>query len=200
MSWRSVLVGLHRDLGFFGLGLTLVYALSGLATNHRAHWDYNYATRSEVREVGSPAALLGVDDPSSPAELARARQADLVAALGPATGHEGVPVNAFWRGADRLSVFWDQGERDVVDYAPSTGRAECTRKTPRPVLRTLNMLHMNEKRQVWTWVGDTYALLLLFLGVSGVLVVRGRKGLAGRGGMLVVAGILLPALLVVLFG
>ena len=62
------------------------------------------------------------------------------------------------------------------------------------------MLHLNEKRQVWTWIGDSYALILLFMGVSGVLIVKGRKGLRGRGGMYLVAGILLPTLAMILFG
>jgi len=198
MSWRTRLASLHRDLGFFGLGLTLVYALSGLATNHRAHWDYNYATHVETLQAGTPDMLLGT--PGDAAALARARQDDLVAALGRATGRSGDPTRVFWRGPARLSLFYAAGEQDVVDYAPSTGQAVWTQKTPRPVLRTLNMLHMNEKRNVWTWVGDSYALILLFLGVSGVLIVRGRKGLVGRGGMLLVAGILIPAILVIAFG
>jgi len=200
MSWRRPLVSLHRDLGFFALGLTVVYAVSGLATNHRAHWDYNYATDRKQIVVGAPAALLGVDDGTAAHELARARQDELVSAIGRALGRGDVPLKVFWRGPDRLSLFYAESERDVVDYLPASGTAEWTRKTPRPILRTFNMLHLNEKRQVWTWIGDSYALILLFMGVSGVLIVKGRKGLKGRGGMYLVAGILLPTLAMILFG
>lgn len=198
MSWRTLLVALHRDLGFFGLGLTIVYAVSGLATNHRAHWDYNYATNVQEIAVGDPATLLGASGP--PADLARTRQDEVVAALGQQFGRVDPPTRAFWRGPERLSLFYAAGERDVIDYAPTAGVATWTQKTPRPILRTFNMLHMNERRQIWTWIGDAYALVLLFLGVSGVLIVRGRKGLVGRGGMLVVAGIVVPALLMLAFG
>lgn len=200
MSWRKPLVTLHRDLGFFALGLTVVYAVSGLATNHRAHWDYNYSTDARRLDVGGPAALLGVDDAAPPGELARARQDELVASIGRALGRSDAPQKVFWRGPDRLSLFYAESERDVVDYLPLAGVAEWTKKSPRPILRTFNMLHLNEKRQVWTWIGDSYALILLFMGVSGVLIVKGRKGLKGRGGMYLVAGILLPTLAMILFG
>ena len=33
---RPWLRAVHRDAGYFGVGLTLVYALSGLAVNHIA--------------------------------------------------------------------------------------------------------------------------------------------------------------------
>jgi len=201
MSWRRPLVTLHRDLGFFALGLTVVYAVSGLATNHRAHWDYNYSTDLRRIEVGGPAQLLGDTADGAPAgELARARQDELVQAIGRALGRSEGPQKAFWRGPDRLSLFYAESERDVVDYLPASGVAEWTRKSPRPILRTFNMLHLNEKRQVWTWIGDGYALILLFMGVSGALIVKGRKGLVGRGGMYVVAGILIPALAMILLG
>ncbi|MBI5494440.1 MAG: PepSY-associated TM helix domain-containing protein [Deltaproteobacteria bacterium] len=193
MGWRQTLVWLHRDLGFFGLGLTVVYAVSGVAVNHREHWDYNHAVTRTVHEVGRPAVLLG-GGAGTDGELARARQAELVTSLSRALGRAEAPRKAFWRAPDRLGLFYADGETDVVDYTPSRGTAEWTRKTPRPVLREFNMLHLNERRQAWTYVADGYALVLLFLGVSGVLIVKGPKGLRGRGGMLAVAGVLVPLL------
>ncbi len=51
MAWRRVLVGLHRDIGFLILGLTLVYGVSGIAVNHRHHWNPNPTlTRLGMRE------------------------------------------------------------------------------------------------------------------------------------------------------
>jgi hypothetical protein len=43
-------------------------------------------------------------------------------------------------------------------------------------------------------VADAFAVALFFLAVSGVFLVRGRRGLRGRGGVLVALGILLPVL------
>ena len=33
---------LHRDLGYLFVGMIIVYALSGIAINHRKDWNPNY--------------------------------------------------------------------------------------------------------------------------------------------------------------
>src|SRR5688572_31795033 len=39
---RPWLRALHRDLGYLAVGLTVMYALSGLAVNHIADWDPSF--------------------------------------------------------------------------------------------------------------------------------------------------------------
>src|SRR4029077_1401611 len=45
---RTWLRAIHRDVGYSAVGLTFVYAASGIAVNHVAYWDPNFrhATRS----------------------------------------------------------------------------------------------------------------------------------------------------------
>ena len=45
---------------------------------------------------------------------------------------------------------------------------------------------------IWTVAADVYASALLLLALSGIFLVRGRKGLKGRGGLLMTSGFLLP--------
>ena len=52
----------------------------------------------------------------------------------------------------------------------------------------------------WTWIADVYAVALLFMATSGMFVLRGRTGLAGRGKWLVGAGILIPVVALVVAG
>lgn len=196
---RSWLRALHRDIGFLCVGLTVVYAVSGVAVNHHHDWDYNYRTDVTPVAVGTPAALLGVPpgDPAAalpPGQLARERQEALVAALLAALGRTDRPYTAFWSGPDRFSLLFGKADFDVVDYAPSTGVATRNLKTERPLLRPFNWLHLNEGRGAWTWVADGYAVLLFFLAISGAVLVKGRRGLWGRGGILLLLGILLPLL------
>lgn len=197
VRWRKTLILLHRDVGFTCLGLTLVYAVSGLAVNHRAHWDYNYSQSVENEELGSPQELLGL--PGESGSLAREHQDQLIVALNARLGREHLPNKAFWRGRDKLSLFFGKSDRDVVDYHPSTGRAEWVHSRPRLAIRFFNILHLNERRKVWTWIADSYALSLLFLGASGALIVKGRKGFKGRGGRFALAGIVIPLLLLAIF-
>jgi len=193
MAWRRTLLVLHRDVGFFALGLTLVYGVSGLAVNPRGDWDYNASSALTRHAVGSPAELLGLEaDGVAPGALARAEQARLVTTLARLSERSEAPTKVMWRSPGRLSLLYGEGGRDVVDYLPESGVLELERRRPRPLLRQLNFLHLNEGRSFWTYVADLYALALVFLGVSGVLVVRGRRGLGGRGGLYALAGVVVP--------
>lgn len=201
MKWRPFLFKLHRDVGFLCFGLTIVYAVSGIAVNHRQDWDYNYSSNFEKRAIGSPAELLGLENATqSPGDIAREKQDDLVARIVQVVGREEMPRKAFWRGADRLSLFFGEGSSDVVDYLPSAGEVEHTVKRKRFLIRQFNQLHLNEMRTKWTYVGDAYAALLLFLGISGVIMVKGKRGLKGRGGILLAVGVAVPVLVILLWG
>lgn len=199
-KWRRLFFALHRDVGFVCLGLTVVYAVSGIAVNHRQHWDYNYAVGEETLAVGSPSALLGLVTTAPPDEgrVVRDAQDQVVERLTAVLGRQAPPRKAFWRGPDRLSLFFGEADEDVVDYLPSRGVVEHTVRRERFLVRAFNFLHLNESRRVWTWVADGYAAMLLFLAFSGVLLVRGRRGLAGRGGLLVALGVLVPVVAVLL--
>ena len=45
---------LHRDAGYLAVGLTIVYAVSGLAVNHVSDWDPSFKSYERVRTVATP--------------------------------------------------------------------------------------------------------------------------------------------------
>src|SRR5690348_18015606 len=51
---RPWLRAIHRDAGYFGVGLTLVYALSGLAVNHIADWDPSFRQIERAHQLPAP--------------------------------------------------------------------------------------------------------------------------------------------------
>ena len=52
--WRAWLRAVHRDAGYIAVGLTVVYALSGLAVNHISDWDPNFQSYERTHELGGP--------------------------------------------------------------------------------------------------------------------------------------------------
>src|SRR5688572_2634162 len=53
--WRAWLRAFHRDVGYVAVGLTFVYALSGLAVNHITDWsdgDPSFKSYSRTVPVG----------------------------------------------------------------------------------------------------------------------------------------------------
>ncbi len=52
MSWRRWNYVLHRDIGFLCIGLTLLYAISGVAVNHIAQWNPSYRVERVETNIG----------------------------------------------------------------------------------------------------------------------------------------------------
>ena len=205
MRWRPTLLVLHRDVGFLCLGLTLAYAVSGIAVNHKHDWDYNRSTKVEQLGVGRPGALLSnlsqerksaID--ANPADMSRDEERTLIARIAE-TAKRDAPKNAFWRGPDRIHLYYGKGEADVYAYTPSTGVLVHTQKQDRWLFRDINFLHLNEASGIWTFIADGYAALLAFLSVSGAIIVKGRRGLIGRGGVLAGIGLAVPLLAVLIY-
>lgn len=179
--WRVWLRAIHRDMGYVVVGLTFVYALSGLAVNHIAQWDPNFKTYEAVHELGP---LAGEPD-----AIARS-------VLGKLAVQE-EPREVFSASPDDLEIVFDQR---TLHVNPLTGHVVDEGKKPRFLLRVANWLHLNRGKPAWRYIADTYAVVLLLLATSGMFMIKGGKGLFGRGAVLVAAGVAIPILYVSLAG
>ncbi len=177
-SWLRTL---HRDLGYLAFGLTVVYAVSGIAVNHIGSWDPNYTREERVERLGpisgSPSAVaersLSAMDVKAPTFT--------VTDLGPS----------------RVDVTFDGGS---ISANPTTGVVVMRRDRPRPVLRNMNWLHLNRGKAAWTAIADVYAAILLTLGITGLCIGPVRRHILGRGGVFLALGIATPALYVWIAG
>jgi hypothetical protein len=172
---RKVCWTLHREIGFLVVGLTIVYAVSGIAVNHAHHWDANYARVAEPLAIEPTGAGPTIEvEPLVLERLGLARE----------------QVKTTWRASPEvLQVFLETGGYEVNLV---TGQAVRRSARPRPLLFDLNFMHLNNGKGAWTVVADVYAGLLIVLALTGPLLVRGRKGLLGRGGVMMAVGIVLP--------
>jgi hypothetical protein len=180
--WRAWLRAVHRDAGHLAVGLTFVYALSGLAVNHIADWEPSFVHYEEARELGGPVA--GDDDAAARDALARLGVTD-------------APRDVYRAAPDDLQIVFD---KRTLHVNPATGHVRDEGERPRFFLRVANWLHLNRGKRAWTVVADTYAAGLLLLAVSGLFLTPGRKGLWGRGGVLLLIGAALPIAYVQLSG
>jgi hypothetical protein len=58
---------------------------------------------------------------------------------------------------------------------------------------------LNHAKKVWTYFSDLYAVALLFLAVSGLFVLKGKNGLAGRGKWLTAIGVIIPIVFLLIY-
>ncbi len=177
--WRPVLRALHRDAGYIAVGLTFIYALSGLAINHIKDWDPNFKNVDHTYQV---------DGPFSEDEAEAA--AHVLAAIGVTEE----PADAYYAADDQLEI--EFSDRRIIHVDTATGQVVEQTEEPRFFLRVANWLHYNRGKAAWTYIADGYAIFLLFLATSGIFMLKGRKGLIGRGALLIALGAAVPILYV----
>src|SRR5262249_39022729 len=83
-------------------------------------------------------------------------------------------------------------EHRTLHVTPSSGRVVEEGQAPRLFLRVANWLHLNRGKKAWKYVADTYAVILLYLALSGLFMIPGRKGLVGRGAVIAALGPAVP--------
>jgi len=181
-AWRPLIRSWHRDLGYLAVGLTFVYALSGLAVNHIADWDPNFANYRTTHRLPAPLPASDQDAARTVLDQLRIRQ----------------PVKEVYRAApDQLDILL---ENRTLHVNPQTGSVVDEGQRPRFLLRVSNWLHLNRGKKAWTLIADLYAVGLLLLAVSGMFMLPGKNGMRGRGAILVLIGIAVPVLYVTLSG
>jgi hypothetical protein len=100
-------------------------------------------------------------------------------------------------GGSGLEILFD---KRTLHVDTSTGTVHEDGEEPRFFLRLANWLHLNRGKKAWSYIAAGYAVFLLFLASSGLFMIPGRKGLIGRGAVLVTLGAAIPILYVVLSG
>ncbi len=188
MKWRKFNRNLHRDLGYFFVGLTIIYSVSGIALNHLHHWnpdlkveeyegmlgdDYNF---SDNRDVAAQKAIdeIGVGYPVKSTSMQR---------------------------NGNIKVFLDVGDNNTgsVVIDPDDNGYKVSILKQRVLLREMNLMHRNNLKQIWTWVSDIYALGLIILAITGMIILRGKFGFKRYGVWLVTAGIVIPVIIFIIY-
>ncbi len=121
--WRPWLRALHRDAGYLAVGLTFIYAVSGLAINHIKDWDPNYQNVDHTYQV---------DGPFSEDEAEAARR--VLDAIGVAEE----PADAYYAADDQLEIEFN--DRRIIHVDTATDRRMASRtaaSTPTPVLAVM---------------------------------------------------------------
>ena len=171
---RKWLRTIHRELSYVFAGMLLVYAISGIALNHKATFNSQY--RIERTEYLLPS------DGSLNDWLAQCNM-------------QGKEIQHYNPDSTTLKVFLKGNSTLTVDLTTHIGVLEQVKK--RPVLGSLSKLHYNPGK-AWTWFSDIFAGAMVLLTLTGLFLVKGKHGLWGIGGIELAIGILIPLLFIFL--
>jgi uncharacterized protein len=178
--WRAWLRAIHRDIGYLAIGFTIIYAVSGIAMNHIDDWDPSFDASERVVKI-TPIA----DDATDDAAIAQIATA----------GGLGKPATTF-RAGDEVRLEYANGSKVTAIGDTVT----IQQRDDRFFFRVAVWLHATRGKQAWKYISDIYALLLLYLAISGLFMIKGKLGLKWRGTILVGAGVAVPVLYIVLSG
>lgn len=169
----------HRDVSFFFSGMVLIYAISGIAMNHRNSFNPHYSI--ERQEYKLTEALPPQAD---------IRKEDVLKLLEP-IDEAGNYTKHYFPKEGEMKVFLKGGSNVMIDLADR--HVVYEKLTRRPLLSALTKLHYNPGSW-WTHFSDLFAGGLILITLTGLIMLKGPKGLWGRGGIELAAGILIPLL------
>jgi hypothetical protein len=185
MNWRKWNRWIHRELGFIFFGMTIIYGVSGIALNHfvAKHWDPGIISRSEnfVYPESLTSASVNRDVVEKVLEIA---------------GEKQNYKQYYFPDQDHMMIYLKDGH---IYMNLGSGEMTLTKVRNRPFFNEMNYLHYNKPKKLWTWFSDLYAFSLVLIAISGLFLVRGKKGITGRGGILTVIGILLPLIFLAIY-
>ncbi|MFC1555848.1 PepSY-associated TM helix domain-containing protein [candidate division KSB1 bacterium] len=176
MNWRRLNNIVHRDVGYFCVGLTIIYCISGIAVNHTHEWNPNFR-------------ITHIDMQTDPIDESELESVDTYRAVIRKLNIDDEFMNVFRPSPDKVKIFMQNGNI-LLDI--HTGEAVYEKVLSRTILREMNYLHLNKPRSLWTWAADAYAAALLLLAVTGMFVLKGKTGIKGRGKWLIGAGVIFP--------
>lgn len=172
-KWGRII---HRDFGYIFFGATIIYSLSGIALNHLKDWNPNYFV--ETDEFTTKINLEKSD-----------KVKENVLKLLDEVADRDDYKNHYYPATDQIKIFLTGGSSVLVDLNTGQGYAEFLKR--RPIFYQSNYLHYNPNIW-WTWFSDIFAGALIILALTGIILIKGKKGITGRGAWLTIAGILIP--------
>lgn len=177
-KWSRII---HRDLGFFLIGTSLIYAFSGLALNHLHDWNPSYSVNK--KEVNTKINL----------EKGTNTKENVLNFLDEINLKKKYKSH-YYPESEFIKIFLGGGSSVIVNTKTGNGYAEILKK--RPLFYDVNYLHYNPN-EWWKWFSDFFAVGLILLSISALFMVRGKKGVLGRGGIYTIIGIIIPILFLI---
>lgn len=168
---------LHRDLGYFYIGLIISFAFSGILMNHREDWHpEKYTIKTKQLMVKLP--------PENEINEQFAKK------FGKSLGIE----DKMRRHTIKKGQFKISFENHDVEIDMKTGKGEIIAFQKTPLISQTMKLHKNTSNW-WIYYSDIFGLSLITIAVTGaILIPAGKFTFKRRGWKLAVAGLLFPLL------
>lgn len=172
----------HRDIGYLIAGLTIIYAISGIALNHKNNWNPNYIfdNRSFTSNIKINRETFNKETAT---EILRSIQ------VNPEFKTFYFPTG------NKVTIFIEGG---LVQVNALTGEGVIEKISKRPLFYQINFLHYNPGKW-WKYFSDIFCIALIIVTITGLFIIKGKNGITKRGAILTIIGIILPLLFLLIY-
>ncbi len=144
----------HRDIGYLIAGLTLIYAISGIALNHKNDWSPNYIYDNRTFTTDIPIARETFNDEVA-INILKTVDADSEF------------KTSYFPSGNKVTIFINGG---FVQINALTGEGVIERISKRPLFYQVNFLHYNPGKW-WKYFSDIYCIALILVTITGLFIV-----------------------------
>jgi uncharacterized protein len=172
----------HRDIGYLIAGLTIIYALSGIALNHKNNWNPNYIfdNRTFTSEIKTDRGNF---------------TNETAGVILKSINMDKEFKTFYFPAGDIVTMFIDGG---LVKLNVATGEGVIERISKRPLFYQINFLHYNPGKW-WKYFSDIFCVALMTVTITGLFIVKGKNGITKRGAILTITGIILPLIFLFIY-
>lgn len=172
----------HRDIGYLIAGLTIIYAISGIALNHKHDWNPNYIIENRTFKTDIPISRETFNNEIAQNILKSVKADPEFKTFYFPTGY-------------KVTIFVDGG---FIQINALTGEGVIEKISKRPLFYQINFLHYNPGKW-WKYFSDIFCVALILVTITGLFLVKGRNGITKRGAILTIIGIILPLLFLFIY-
>jgi len=183
MKLSKLIRVLHRDLGYLFFGMSILYAISGIALNHIRDFNTSFNIHRYTLDIPAPInpesvdnrwiedLLIEVDEPQSVKKY-------------------------YYPKKDEIKVFLKNG---TMALNLNTGKGMLETLYKRPFLFQVNFLHYNPGRW-WKWFSDIFCIAWIIISVTGLFIIKnGKHSIKRRGALWTIAGVIIPIIIFFLY-
>lgn len=173
---------LHRDLGYFYIGLIISFAFSGLMMNHREYWHpEKYTTETKEIQVSLP----GEENLNEKFAEELGKKLNI---------EDKIRRQGAKKGTYKISF-----ENHDVEIDIKTGKGEIVSFKKTPIISQAMKIHKSTSNW-WIYYSDIFALSLITIAITGTFIIKaGKFSFKSRGWKLALAGLVFPLLFLFLF-
>ena len=165
-KWLRVI---HRDLGYFFVGVIIIYGISGLLLNH------------EITAYSTDTHHIQIEKQLSKEQLNKYW----------IQKHPNLELKKIMPQNYGYQLYLEGG---IGEYNTQSGKLSYETYKRNTVIDFVHRLHYNTIKG-WNYFADFFAISLIFFAISGMFLTKGKKSLMGRGKWLVLAGIAITFLI-----